>query len=186
MSLKAGRVGVAPDQVDGFGKIKSEATSGYTKQEADAKFETKAAAASALAEKQPITLAVPIEMVDGSKLTVEDALQGLNDLTKNKISNKTFTIVENVDVTIKLIKYLNSLVAVEFNESAAITGLPSSWTDMGEVLDEGFVPSSNKTTSIRLDGGSILVLSFNTNGHLYLYCTSAGSVYLKGNCIYLI
>ena len=33
MSLKAGRVGVAPDQVDEFGKIKSEATSGYTKQE---------------------------------------------------------------------------------------------------------------------------------------------------------
>lgn len=46
MSLRAGRVGVAPDQVDDFGKIKSDATSGYTKQEADVKFETQTHAAS--------------------------------------------------------------------------------------------------------------------------------------------
>ena len=46
MALKAGRVGVALDQVDDFGQIKSEATSGYTKQEADAKFETKTHAAT--------------------------------------------------------------------------------------------------------------------------------------------
>ncbi len=79
MALKAGRVGVAPDQVDEFGRIKSEATSGYTKQEADAKFETKSDAVAALAEKQPILLSVPIELLSGSVLTVEDALQGLNE-----------------------------------------------------------------------------------------------------------
>lgn len=80
MALKAGRVGVAPDQVDEFGVVKSDATSGYTKQEADAKFETKTDAAAALAEKQPITLSVPIEMLSGSKLTVEQALNGLNEV----------------------------------------------------------------------------------------------------------
>ena len=99
MALKAGRVGVAPDQVDEFGKINSEATSGYTKQEADAKFETQTHAAStyetksdattALAAKQPKTLAVPIEMLSGTKLTVESALQGLNDavFVKRALSN---------------------------------------------------------------------------------------------------
>ena len=95
MSLKAGRVGVAPDQVDGFGKIKSEATAGYTKQEADAKFETQAAATSALAEKQPITLEVPIEMLSGTALTVEDALQGLNDEITD-ISTAQESVVENI------------------------------------------------------------------------------------------
>lgn len=80
MALKAGRVGVAPDQVDDFGKVKSDATSGYTKQEADIKFETKTAASEALALKQPKTLEVPLEMLSGSKLTVEDALQGLTDM----------------------------------------------------------------------------------------------------------
>lgn len=92
MALKAGRVGVAPDQVDEFGNINSEATSGYTKQEADAKFETQTHAAStyetksdattALAEKQPIRLSLPIELLSGSALTVEDALNGLNAQSK--------------------------------------------------------------------------------------------------------
>ena len=85
MALKAGRVGVAPDQVDDFGKVKSDATSGYTKQEADAKFETQTAASEALALKQPKTLEVPIEMLSGSKLTVESALQGLNE---GKVNNE--------------------------------------------------------------------------------------------------
>ena len=84
MSLKAGRVGVAPDQVDEFGKIKSEATASYTKQEADVKFETQLHAASTYETKtdaaalQPINLSVPIEMMSGTKLTVEQALNGLN------------------------------------------------------------------------------------------------------------
>ena len=87
MALKAGRVGVSPDQVDEFGKISSDATGAYTKQEADAKFETqlhasstyetKTEASSALAEKQSINLSVPIELLSGSVLTVESALQGL-------------------------------------------------------------------------------------------------------------
>lgn len=89
MSLKAGRVGVNPSQVDPVdGSILSDATSGYTKQEADAKFltqtdaantyESKSDASIARAALQPKTLAVPISMLDGTKLTVENALQGLN------------------------------------------------------------------------------------------------------------
>lgn len=85
MALKAGRVGVAPDQVDEFGKISSEATEGYTKQEADAKFETQTHAVSTYETKadaaalQPIQLSVPVELLSGSALTVESALHGLSD-----------------------------------------------------------------------------------------------------------
>ena len=89
MSIKAGRVGVNPSQVDPVdGSILSSATSGYTKQEADAKFETQANAAStyetksealtALGLKQNINLQLPIELLSGSALTVETALHGIN------------------------------------------------------------------------------------------------------------
>lgn len=85
MALKAGRVGVNPADVDPIdGHISPSATGSYTKQEADAKFETQTHAAETYESKsdaaalQPKTLAVPIEMLSGSKLTVESALQGLN------------------------------------------------------------------------------------------------------------
>lgn len=97
MALKAGRVGVAPDQVDEFGKINSEATEGYTKQEADAKFETQSHASSTYETKtatallQPKTLALPIQMLEGSQLvtksTVEDVIQTMN----NAMTNETLT-----------------------------------------------------------------------------------------------
>lgn len=94
MSIKAGRVGVNPSQVNPIdGSILSSATSGYTKQEADAKFLTQTDAASTYESKsdattaynalQPKTLAVPIEMLSGTKLTVETALQGLNTEKQN-------------------------------------------------------------------------------------------------------
>lgn len=89
MAIKAGRVGVNPLDVDPIsGRINSSSTEGYTKAEADDKFlaksdasdtyETKSDASTALAAKQPINLQVPIPMLDGTKLTVESALQGLN------------------------------------------------------------------------------------------------------------
>lgn len=46
MALKAGRVGVAVSEVDLFGRINSDSTSGYTKAEADAKFLNKVDASS--------------------------------------------------------------------------------------------------------------------------------------------
>ena len=51
MSLKAGRVGVAPDQVDMAGRIVGEGSDAYTKAESDAKFATK----TELSEKVPVS-----------------------------------------------------------------------------------------------------------------------------------
>ena len=89
MSLKAGRVGVNPADVDPVsGHINSSSTDAYTKAQSDDKFlsktsaslmyESKSDASTAHNLLQPKTLAIPIEMLSGTKLTVETALQGLN------------------------------------------------------------------------------------------------------------
>lgn len=94
MSLKAGRVGVNPNDVDPVsGHISPDATDSYTKAQADDKFLSKSDASSTYESKseastahnllQPKTLAVPISMLDGTKLTVETALQGLNNDKEN-------------------------------------------------------------------------------------------------------
>ena len=145
MSLKAGRVGVAPDQVDEFGKINSDATQGYTKQEADAKFETKTNAASIYETKsdaanlQPKTLAVPISMLSGSKLTVESALQGLNtDKIDDNIVSGTITSDFTIDSTQTSLKKYGKLVVL----SAALNGVTlDAYTSGIFTIPEGFRPS---------------------------------------------
>lgn len=166
MALKAGRVGVAPDQVDEFGKINSEATEGYTKQEADAKFETQTHAASTYetksdaAAKQPINLSVPISMLDGTKLTVESALQGLNAKSESECTSVVGTEQTNVVVRNNregfLILELNA-VTVDAN---SVLG----------VIPEGFRPSHDFSFQcasgqiIRLTtAGNILTLTAITN-----------------------
>ena len=117
MSIKAGRVGVNPSQVNPVdGSILSSATSGYTKQEADAKFLTQTDASSTYESKsdasaahnalQPKTLAVPIEMLSGTKLTVESALQGLND---EKVSCNIIEIASESDIA-KLKEGVNAVL----------------------------------------------------------------------------
>lgn len=136
MSLKAGRVGVAPDQVDDFGMIKSEATGGYTKQETDAKFETKTAASEALALKQPITLSVPIETLSGTKLTVEAALNAINDdVSKVEVSDTVtteFTLESGFDKVRRVGRF--KIADLTFR-NVTIT----AWDQVG-VIPEGFRP----------------------------------------------
>lgn len=84
MALKAGRVGVAKDQVDEFGNIIGGGTpeNVYTKNQCDNKFETKTHASNTF---QPKTLEVPISMLSGSVLTtVTNNEQALNVLNENK------------------------------------------------------------------------------------------------------
>lgn len=82
MAQRAGRVGVNPADVNPVtGHVNVEVPGNvYTKSQVDNKFLTKTKAAS---DYQGKNLAVPIQMLDGSKLTVEDALQGLNSQKQN-------------------------------------------------------------------------------------------------------
>ena len=78
MALKAGRVGVAKDQVDEFGNITGGSTpeNVYTKQQCDNKFETKTHANNTFQQKN---IEVPLELLGGSQLTVETSLHALED-----------------------------------------------------------------------------------------------------------
>lgn len=99
MSLKAGRVGVNPADVDPVtGHILASSSEGYTKAQADDKFLAKTDASSTYLSKsdasstyesksdastahnllQPKTLSLPLELLTGTALTVESALLGLN------------------------------------------------------------------------------------------------------------
>lgn len=108
MALKAGRVGVAPSEVDEFGQIIGEITptNVYTKTQADAKFETQTNASTEYAKLQPKTLSLPISMLEGSQLvsktSVEQVIQTMNGgMTNVELTNrlKTFSIpVDNVAV----------------------------------------------------------------------------------------
>ena len=158
MSLKAGRVGVAPDQVDEFGKIKSEATSGYTKQEADAKFETKTDASAALAEKQPITLSIPIEMLDGTKLTVESALEGLNN-----VSSDVVTVPEGF-TAVTAVKRQGHTVCLQLSYAAMTE---SAETVIGTV-PEGYRPTTELYGISRITGGNVIPVKIQTSGAIKL------------------
>lgn len=168
MSLKAGRVGVAPDQVDEFGKIKSEATSGYTKQEADAKFETKTDAATALAEKQPKTLAVPIEMLSGTKLTVESALQGLNDATTALLTGSEIAFTDIVEGAAVDSSFGGNHLVKKGNIVIADLGLKtvttsSAWSVVIAKIPDGYRP---KTEVYVRDARNQKLFVFRTNGNL--------------------
>ena len=83
MAQRAGRVGVNPVDVDPVtGHVNVEVPGNvYTKTQVDNKFLTKTKAAS---DYQAKALSVPIELLDGSALTVEAALQGLNSQKQDK------------------------------------------------------------------------------------------------------
>ena len=83
MSLKAGRVGVNPNQVDPVdGSIKSSATEGYTKQEADAKFST----------KDELRIAInDIDLLMGSKLNAVYGVMGENGAKNEMVKLSSFS-----------------------------------------------------------------------------------------------
>lgn len=149
MALKAGRVGVAPDQVDDFGKVKSDVTSGYTKQEADAKFETQIHAASTYETKsdaaalQPIQLSVPIDLLNGSALTVESALSGINNEVNDLYEEHTSAVTDIIEgATVldgdnHLFKVGN---VVQFILRLSHVTTPTAWNAIIANIPEGYRP----------------------------------------------
>lgn len=185
MALKAGRVGVAPDQVDEFGKINSEATEGYTKQEADTKFETQSHAASTYetqshaastyetksdaAALQPIQLSVPIEMLSGTALTVENALQGLaGDKVDDTLASSACTDFSETitDVNENIIKKFGKVVNLMLN----ISGVTCEAGTVLAVLPEGYRPITAIVITVR-----------NTQGVMFCDVLSSGTIKTKQN-----
>ena len=183
MAIKAGRVGVAPDQVDEFGNINSEATSGYTKQEADAKFETQTHAASTYETKtdaaalQPKTLAVPIELLNGSALTVEEALNGINEDKINKgISSTAVTdVVTGADVDSDMGNHIYQTGSVTQLLLSLSKVTVSAWGTVG-VIPPQYRPKSNlQVRSVRgnadfiiTPAGLIVATANMSDGYCYL------------------
>lgn len=167
MSLKAGRVGVNPADVNPIdGHINPSSLEGYTKEEADAKFETQEAAAAL----QPKTLAIPIHMLDGSKLTVETALHGLNNgkVDRNR-SNASFTDVVGTLQDTSNIRKQGSVVDTIFN----VNGVTANANSVLGIIPDGFRPYSVNTpcTIISAKTDTFYRGYLSTDGKIY--CASA-------------
>lgn len=115
MSLKAGRVGVNPADVDPInGHINPDSVDSYTKAQADSKFAT-------IENTQPKTLALPINMLIGSQLTpittVESAVQTMNNgmtnaaLTDAVKRTEDYVVLEqNVTAAVNLVNVVGKVV----------------------------------------------------------------------------
>lgn len=153
MALKAGRVGVAPTEVDNFGKIIGGGSPGsdyYTKTQTDNKFETKTHVNNTF---QKINLAVPISMLSGTMLTVEDALQGLQSDKQDVGGSLNLEISSLRDVSPKFVyakvfKY--GKVAGFFAKSNA--SVPTN-TKIG-IIPEGYRPHSEIYNICYVGGGT--------------------------------
>ena len=128
MSLRSGRVGVNPEDVNPInGKIQVEAPDNvYTKTQADNKFETKTHAGNTYLTKteaealQPINLAVPIPLLNGSALTVETGLQGVNVEKFNRAEQ----IVLGAKNLVPCTKTSNGIFTVNSDETITADGTP--------------------------------------------------------------
>ena len=157
MSLKAGRVGVNPADVDPIdGHISPESVDSYTKAQADAKFETQEAAALL----QPKTLIVPISMLQGSllvpKTTVEDVIQTMDNAMTNAEMSDLLTVKEYTDklasrnaniATVQVAKIKKTANINELNVSITIGASNiSAWTNLLQF--EGITPISGNINAI--------------------------------------
>ena len=170
MSIKAGRVGVNPSQVNPVdGSILSSATSGYTKQEADAKFLTQTNAASTYESKsdastahnalQPKTLAVPIEMLSGTKLSVETALQGLNA----EKQNMQLSVPIEMLVGSQLVpKTTVEAVLQTMNEALTNAELTDAVTPKSSEVTTSFTVSENVNSVIKI--GKLVQIDLKLSG----------------------
>lgn len=190
MALQAGRVGLNKDLVDEFGYLKEDAPSGeyYTKSQADNKFETKTHANNNFQKKN---LDVPIEMLSGTKLTVEAALQGLNEEKQNTTLDVPIEMLSGSKLTVesalqglnvekfnraeqRVLGAKNLLVYPYVNTTKTLNGI--TFTDNGN----GTI-TCNGTATANADFDFMSYLSLNsltTNNRLLLTGGISGSVLL--------
>lgn len=154
MALKAGREGLNPkfvDPVDGS-LIMSEA-GGYTKDEADAKFETKTDAA----DLQPKTLAVPIHMLNGTVLTVEGMFAGDQGAKTNK------ELTDGMDKWVGISSVVNGMISF------------SSIDDTDNCAYKLFIDVSGSSTNKNPTAEITTISGTGTNNMAITYSTDADS-----------
>lgn len=172
MSLKAGRVGVNPNQVDPVdGSIKSSATEGYTKQEADEKFLAKQDATDTFSTKEELQIAINnIDLLMGSKLSyVDNSKLGAKNLFAYPYQDTTkssggVTFTDNKDGTITVNA---SEITVSSNDFRLHEDLPFNPTSGSYIFSvEGLV-----------SGLSILINAYNDS----TFVKSLANVYWNDN-----
>lgn len=159
MSLKAGRVGVHPADVDPVnGHLSPSAVDSYTKVQADDKFLSKLDATSTYETKsdaaalQPKTLSVPIDMLTGSKLTVESALNNFSvssSAVTDLISGAEFQ--DNVNYLVKfggIVFICVKLTKVTATQWATIFKIPEGYRPAQECKISGY----NMSVVIKTNG----------------------------------
>lgn len=171
MSLKAGRVGVNPADVDPIdGHINSSSLEGYTKQEADAKFETQEAAAAL----QPKTLAVPISMLQGSllvpKTTVEDVIQTMdNAMTNRELTDAVTQNETTIELETGITKWTENVVCKQGKVCFMNLTVSGTFTANTEVL-VGTIPANYRPRQI------LFFPLCTTNGYGYIKVGQDGTI----------
>ena len=208
MALSAGRKGLASELVDEFGYLKGEVPTGeyYTKSQTDNKFETKTHASNTYQKK---TLELPLETLMGSKLTVEDSLDALNEIQKTR-QPKTLSVpismlqgsllvpkttVEDVIQTMDNAMTNRELTDLLTVKESAFTDLPAGVTantnklvKFGKIVtgvfSAGGITASAWTTFMKVPAGFEPKYPVNTldvnEASRYYQTTSAGNVQSSG------
>lgn len=213
MAQRAGRVGVNPADVNPVtGHVNVQVPGNvYTKTQVDNKFLTKTKAASdyqtknldvpiqlldgsaltveaALqglnSQKQDKQLAVPISLLDGSALTVENALQGINGATIPDGDVFTITINET-DVDFYFTKVGNIVVVSVFDNNAITVG--NAWITVADPLPVKYRPvSGQRFCNFPVSISGFLRMSISYEGTVRISSSSTGSLYLQGTGIYAL
>ena len=195
MSLKAGRVGVNPADVDPMsGHISPDAADSYTKVQADDKFLSKSDASSTYetksdaADLQPKTLSVPISMLVGSQLvpksTVEDVLATMNNAMTNRDLTEMATVKEGEvtsDFTLDSAKkkvYKNGHVVCTNIKLTGVTAMANSTTIV--TIPEGFRPKEEMELPANVEGNMTTFKFFKGGGVQSLADISNKTVRISG------
>lgn len=179
MSLKAGRVGVNPKEVDGNGNLK-ESSNSYSKSESDEKFETKANIGGLQFRVESGTAQYKIPEGDWVNFNSGSGGVGFNipddatPITQSMVTqlSSSFDVLEGsryyidnkilyVDILIKCKSNFSTdgIISIPINEQSSYSSISrvniaSMCVDGKGELNENYITVSNKTTAlVRFNGG---------------------------------
>ena len=182
MALKAGRVGLNKELVDEFGYLKGEAPSGeyYTKTQTDNKFETKTHANNTF-QKQ--TLEVPVELLSGSALTVEDALHGLSDASVNVAETVVGNIISTADTpTTNVVRKIGRMVIVDL--IVKVNSATAWGTPLGKIPSD-YRPLNRIDTEV-FYAGNVNMITVDESGNISLGANIETSTNVRYHAVWFV